>query len=91
MRAGGLLEDGEQGVAATLAIGAGQVGGGRRIAVLSGALVLLSPLTGFFAPSVPWWVIISVVAGSLLAVLAASRAPARAATSISPVDALQAV
>ncbi|MCF2587315.1 FtsX-like permease family protein [Brevibacterium sp. UCMA 11752] len=56
-----------------------------------GALVLLSPLTGFFAPSVPWWVIISVVAGSLLAVLAASRAPARAATSISPVDALQAV
>ncbi|MCI4012451.1 ABC transporter permease [Brevibacterium sp. ZH18] len=56
-----------------------------------GALTLLSPLIGFFAPSVPWWVIISVVAGSLLAVIAASRAPARAATSISPVDALQAV
>lgn len=56
-----------------------------------GALTLLSPLTGFFAPSVPWWVIISVVAGSLLAVIAASRAPARAATSISPVAALEAV
>lgn len=56
-----------------------------------GALALLSPLTGLFAPSVPWWVIISVVAGSLLAVLAASRGPARAATSISPVEALEAV
>lgn len=55
-----------------------------------GALTLLSPLTGLFAPSVPWWVIISVVVGSLLAVFAASRAPARAATSISPVEALQA-
>ena len=56
-----------------------------------GALTLLSPLLGFFAPSVPWWVIISVVAGSLLAVIAACRAPARAATSISPVNALEAV
>ncbi|GAA1552492.1 FtsX-like permease family protein [Brevibacterium picturae] len=55
-----------------------------------GALTLLSPLTGFFAPSVPWWVIISVVAGSLLAVIAASRSPARVATSISPVAALEA-
>ncbi|WP_181273075.1 ABC transporter permease [Brevibacterium oceani] len=56
-----------------------------------GALTLLSPLLGIFAPSVPWWVIIAVAGGSLVAVLAASRGPARAATSISPVDALEAV
>lgn len=56
-----------------------------------GALTLLSPLTGFFAPSVPWWVIITVVAGSLLTVIIASRTPARAATSITPVEALEAV
>jgi putative ABC transport system permease protein len=56
-----------------------------------GALTLLSPLTGIFAPSVPWWVIAVVVGGTLVAVLAASREPARAATSISPVEALEAV
>ncbi|WP_166973272.1 ABC transporter permease [Brevibacterium atlanticum] len=56
-----------------------------------GALTLLSPLLGLFAPSVPWWVIIAVAGGSLVAVLAASRGPARAATSISPVEALEAV
>ena len=56
-----------------------------------GALTLLSPLTGIFAPSVPWWVIAAVVGGTLVAVLAASREPARAATSISPVEALEAV
>ena len=38
-----------------------------------GALTLLSPLTGIFAPSVPWWVIAAVVGGTLVAVLAASR------------------
>ncbi|WP_209323556.1 FtsX-like permease family protein [Brevibacterium renqingii] len=56
-----------------------------------GALTLLSPLTGLFAPSVPWWVIAAVVGGTLVAVVAASREPARAATSISPVEALEAV
>ena len=56
-----------------------------------GALTLLSPLTGIFAPSVPWWVIAAVVGGTLVAVLAASREPARAATSVSPVEALEAV
>ncbi|UVI35200.1 FtsX-like permease family protein [Brevibacterium spongiae] len=56
-----------------------------------GALTLLSPLLGFFAPSVPWWVIVAAVLGSTAAVFAASREPARAATSISPVQALETV
>jgi putative ABC transport system permease protein len=56
-----------------------------------GALTLLSPLLGLFAPSVPWWVIVVVGGGTLVAVIAASRGPARAATSISPVEALEAV
>jgi putative ABC transport system permease protein len=56
-----------------------------------GALTLLSPLLGLFAPSVPWWVIVAVALGSILAVALASRVPARAATSISPVEALETV
>ena len=68
-------------VAVPLGIGFGWVG----------ALTLLSPLLGLFAPSVPWVVVIAVVAGTLLAVFVASREPARAATSISPVEALEAV
>ncbi|KAB1948448.1 ABC transporter permease [Brevibacterium linens] len=59
-----------------------------------GALTLLSPLLGLFAPSVPWAVVIAVIAVivcTLIAVFVASREPARAATSISPVEALEAV
>ncbi|RBP68221.1 putative ABC transport system permease protein [Brevibacterium sanguinis] len=56
-----------------------------------GALAVISPLTGFFAPSLPWWVLVVVVPGSLLAVALAGRVPARAATSINPVEALEAV
>ncbi|WP_436326074.1 ABC transporter permease [Brevibacterium sp. FAM 27836] len=68
-------------VAVPLGIGFGWVG----------ALTLLSPLLGLFAPSVPWAVVIAVIAGTLFAVFVASREPARAATSISPVQALEAV
>ncbi|MCF2573761.1 FtsX-like permease family protein [Brevibacterium sp. UCMA 11754] len=56
-----------------------------------GALAVISPLTGFFAPSLPWWVLIVVVVGSILAVAVASGRPARAATSVNPVEALEAV
>ncbi|WP_309131569.1 FtsX-like permease family protein [Brevibacterium sp.] len=56
-----------------------------------GALAVISPLTGFFAPSLPWWVLGVVVLGSLLAVALASRAPAKAATTINPIEALEAV
>ncbi len=56
-----------------------------------GALAVISPLTGFFAPSLPWWVLAVVVPGSLLAVALAGRAPAKTATSINPIEALEAV
>lgn len=68
-------------VAVPLGIGFGWVG----------ALTLLSPLLGLFGPSVPWTVVIAVIVGTLIAVFIASREPARAATSISPVEALEAV
>lgn len=56
-----------------------------------GALAVIAPLTGFFGPSLSWWVLIVVVFGSILAVAVASRRPARAATSVNPVEALEAV
>lgn len=56
-----------------------------------GGLSLLAPLTGFFAPSVPVWVLAVVLLGSVIAVALASLAPAKTATSINPVEALEAV
>ena len=56
-----------------------------------GALTVLSSLTGFFAPSIPWLVLIGVTVGAGAAAIIASRAPSKAATRISPIEALEAV
>ncbi|QZE25174.1 FtsX-like permease family protein [Brevibacterium casei] len=56
-----------------------------------GALTVLSELTGFFAPSIPWMVLLGVALGAGAAAILASRAPARAATRVSPIKALEAV
>jgi putative ABC transport system permease protein len=57
----------------------------------AGALAAIASdhhIGGFFAPTIPPWIIIAIAAGAILLAIISSAIPARSAVRISPVRAL---